>query len=233
MNIAERASKSIGARAAQMLGVGVTSVAARVGGHDVFAWFTDLDALAGRASALVQLLVSSERDRCAVFRYPSARDRFAGGRAAVRAVLAAALDAQPAELSLALGTHGKPHLVQHTLQFSVAHSGSMHAVAIAWGVDVGIDVERRRELRDLDRLVARSLTPGERSLARALEADGVDRTDAFLRAWTVKESRLKALGLPIGAGLSRDHPLASALPWSAVPVEADGYFAAVAVSPRS
>ena len=233
MNVVEQAPEAIGDLAAQLLGVRISSRRALVGGHDVFAWFTDLDALATRAPTLRELLIPSERDRCAAFRDPRAGDRFAGGRAALRALLAAALDASPRGVTLALGTHGKPHLVEDVLQFSVAHSGNMYAVAITRGADVGIDVERRRSLSDLDRLVARSLTPGERALVRAMEADGIDRTDAFLRAWTVKESRLKALGLPIGAGLSREHPLASALPWSPVPIEADGYFAAVAVSPRS
>ena len=160
--------------------------------------------------------------------------RFRGSRAALRALLGAELDREPASLQLLRGLHGKPALASeeaHNLSFNVAHSADVVAIAVAHEGLVGVDVERRREVRALERLATRALTPEERALHREWMAQGANALDAFLRAWTVKEARLKALGLPIGAGLSRDHPEARGLPWQPVEIpDGDDYFGAVAFS---
>jgi 4'-phosphopantetheinyl transferase len=221
--------------AARILGVEVHAQRLRVGGCDVKLWTASLAELRGRASLLAALLSDAERARVSAMREAVAAERFAGGRAMLRTLLAAALSADPRALRLTFGAYGKPALddVAHggALRFNLAHSGEVVAVAICADADVGVDLERRRALRDLPRLVERALTPAERALYESWATDGAAPDEAFLRAWTVKEARLKSLGLSVGAALTRDHPVASALPWAAASVpQGPDYFAAVAVS---
>lgn len=207
----------------------------QVGDHRVTLVAAPLDRLASRLQSLAPLLAEDERDRAGSMRVLAAAARWAAGRAVLRAVLGAAMGRAPAELRLASGDHGKPELAdarsRATPGFNVAHAGDLVVVALTDRIRVGVDVERARPLPHLDRLVLRGLTPGERELFAGWCAEGLDREAAFLRAWTVKEARIKALGLPIGAALSRDDARVSALPWAFAPVADDaGYVCAVAVA---
>ncbi|HYD53816.1 MAG TPA: 4'-phosphopantetheinyl transferase superfamily protein [Gemmatimonadaceae bacterium] len=234
MTTAERGADAVGADAARALGVELRARQVALDGHEVRVWTAALDRLAEAAAVLSRFLSDDERAQVASMRVPRTAERFCGGRAALRVLLGAELSCEPASLRFVVGPHGKPALepaAGHGLAFNVAHSAGVVAIAVSRAGDVGIDVERRREVRALDRLVVRALTPDERALFERWIAEGASSLDAFLRAWTVKEARLKALGLPIGAGLSRDHALSRQLPWCpfALP-EGEDYFGAVALS---
>jgi phosphopantetheinyl transferase len=223
-----------GRTASSLLGVELRLQRLTFGACEVRLWTASLDALADDATRHERLLAGEEREQAAAMRVAHIAARFRGGRAALRALLGAELDREPASLRLVTGLHGKPalhHEHEVELSFNVAHSSGVVAVALTREGMVGVDVERRREVRALERLAERALTPEERTLHREWIARGASPLDAFLRAWTVKEARLKALGLPIGAGLSRDHPEARALPWQPVAIpDGDDYFGAVAFS---
>ena len=62
---------------------------------------------------------------------------------------------------------------------------------------VGIDIERRREVKRVAALIARWLSEAEQREVEALHAGGASESDAFLRVWSAKEARLKALGVGI------------------------------------
>lgn len=194
-----------------------------------------LPPLAARASALRALLEPDERARAGGMHVAAASHGYVAGRALLRAALGAALGADPASLALVSGAHGKPHLAGAAapLGFNVAHSGGLAVVALSSSPHVGVDVESERALPHLDRLVERGLTPGERALYRGWCEEGIARESAFLRAWTVKEARIKALGLSIGAALSRDRDDVAALPWTFAELDDPRYVCAVAVAPRS
>jgi 4'-phosphopantetheinyl transferase len=229
------AADALSHAAARALGVEVHAQRLQVGGCVVQLWTASLAALGGRAQALAAHLSDAERARAGAMREAVAAERFAGGRAMLRTLLAAALSTESHTLRLTFGANGKPALddAEHVgaPRFNLAPSGEIVAVALCADADVGVDLERRRALRDLPRLVQRALTPAERALYDAWATDGTAPDEAFLRAWTVKEARLKALGLSVSAALSRDHPTASTLPWTAAAIpEGTDYFAAVAVS---
>lgn len=222
--------------AERTLGVPLQRQEVVLAGVPVAVWTASLDHLGTRAASLQPYLAPEERTRASEMRVETAARRFVGGRATLRVLLGASLDEEPSALRFVTGPHGKPALEQRSpgaeLSFNVAHSGDLVAVAIARCPAVGVDLERRRRIGDLERLIVRALTPGERALFERWMAEGATALDAFLRAWTVKEARLKALGLPIGAGLSREHPEACALPWAPLEMlERADYFATVAVGP--
>ena len=150
-----------------------------------------------------------------------------GGRPAAREALGRILaDAlgEPEPPSLEADENGKPRLAVDPgrLTFNLSHSGELALVALApGGIDVGVDVERIKERRQLARLAARWL-PEADALAVAGAAPA-EQADVFYPAWTRHEARVKCTG----AGLAGEPPGPEV---SAVQVEIDaGYAAALAL----
>ena len=149
------------------------------------------------------LLDHAERERWAAYRRDADRDRFLVGCGLAKTVIAACTGQRPAEVNFDRTCrqcgkpHGKPVVHGGDLEFSVAHSGDLVAVAVATA-PVGVDVEqleeRPRELGggDPDTLARLVLADEERAALAAVHPSG--RARAFLVAWTRKEAVTKAKG---------------------------------------
>ena len=157
--------------------------------------------------ALASALPATDRERAARFSRDDARARHLAGRYAVRTALGDLLGAPPTELRFVRrchrcgGTgHGKPALSwprDERVDFNLAHSGALVAVAAVRGGRVGIDVERLRPGLDVLGVARFALSAEEIAELEAL-ADPDERRAAFFRCWTRKEAYLKARadGLP-------------------------------------
>jgi 4'-phosphopantetheinyl transferase len=149
------------------------------------------------------LLDHAEQERWAAYRHDADRERFLVGCGLAKTVIAACTGQRPAEVSFDRTCrrcgqpHGKPVVRRGDLEFSVAHSGDLVAVAVATA-PVGVDVEqlegRPHELGggDPDALARMVLADEERAALAAVPPSG--RARAFLVAWTRKEAVTKATG---------------------------------------
>jgi 4'-phosphopantetheinyl transferase len=153
-------------------------------------WTVDLDRL-DRVHA--RLLGEEERARAAKYSRERDRDRFVAGRAAVRLVLSERVGAPPDSLAIVAGERGKPALPGGP-PFSVARSEGLGLFAVGTDREVGVDVERLREISEPGGIAARLFSERERAAWRAA---GGDPSRNFLRIWTRKEAVLKALGLGV------------------------------------
>lgn len=147
----------------------------------------------------------------------------AGGReearGALREILGGYLGQEP---EVVVSEDGKPRLIDPApLHFNLSHSSELALVAVATGIEVGIDVERIRPRRDLVRLAARWLPEADAAAVAAAADD--EREAVFYAAWTRHEARTKCTGV----GLSGPPPAAGVVA-SALEIDA-GYAAAVAV----
>jgi 4'-phosphopantetheinyl transferase len=150
-------------------------------------------------------------------------DRAASGRA-LRRLLGRYLDADPHEIELRAGKHGKPRLADPAagLRFNLSHSGGIALIAVAFGVEVGVDVERIRPRRNLLRLAERALDPAAAAAVRAASPER--RLAAFHAAWTRREAIAKCRGVGLWAPLPTT-------PVSLSPLDAGpGFAAALAVA---
>ena len=137
--------------------------------------------------ARLELLLSpAERERAARL---AAAPRWIVARAALRIVLGQQLGIAPAEVEFAAGPHGKPEVPGARLRFNLSHSGDRALVAVADGIEVGVDVERTSRR---SRAIARTLTDGERAALHGGEHL------ALLRIWCRKEALAKAIGGGLG-----------------------------------
>ena len=113
----------------------------------------------------------------------------------------AGCSAEAVAAALRVGRNGKPFLAAvgggngRDIRFNLSHSGGAAVVAVAWGVEVGVDVEALRSV-SRGREIARRFF-SSRELA-GLDAVSVGERDAaFLRLWTRYEASVKAHGFGV------------------------------------
>jgi 4'-phosphopantetheinyl transferase len=166
-------------------------------------WRVSLSPSPETLPALESYLQPPELDRSRQFRFSRDRLRYLISRGALREILSRYLGGHPSRLTFGYGPSGKPFLASPPggceIRFNLAHCEDLALVAVAAGRRVGVDVERIREIAELDDIMERHFTGSERSFVRA--ARGEDRTRSFLAVWTRREAIAKALGLDLQTAL--------------------------------
>lgn len=192
------------------VGVALGTVTCGVDTADVwYAWVGATMRDMGDLSARV--LSALERERLSMYRNDSAAARYVVTRSLVRSVLSHRMDVPPGDVPIGQTDFGKP-VVAGTLHFNVSHSGDLVLMALSADRAVGIDVERRRAVERSPALVARWLTGAEQRDVAQRIAGGADPSDAFLRVWSLKEARLKALGVGIANATHADVDAVAVVP---------------------
>ena len=186
-------------------------------------------------------LTAKELNVASRFRRHGDRAGYVLAHGLLRRLLAAFCAVPAQELRFRTGPFGKPLLESGALSFSISHCGSTAIVAISSPeMTVGIDIERVREIDDMETIVRRYFSPLEYAAWCAQPHSA--RQQAFFRLWTRKEAVLKATGEGLQRSLSSftvscDMPpelLAPAPPaWSLHDLaEPAGYVGAVAAAPQ-
>ena len=126
----------------------------------------------------------------------TAVDRCGSTTSAVRRVLATHLGCCPDSVHVVTGLFGKPELARPAsapaVEFNASRSGERCLVAVSHTGRIGVDIEHRRPIGDIDRLANMYFTPSEAATVRDLR--GAQKLDAFFACWTSKEAYTKALG---------------------------------------
>lgn len=145
---------------------------------------------------LAAYLSAEERDRRDRLVRPEDRRRFELYHGAVRRILAAYLDADPAALAFERGSAGKPALAAphacSELAFNLSHSGHLMALACGRRSRIGVDVEVPAARTDVAGVAARFFHPREHVLLASLP--DAPRRELFHHWWTAKEAFLKTWG---------------------------------------
>jgi 4'-phosphopantetheinyl transferase len=197
-----------------------------------FAWVGDHAGDVDRFSR--DCLSAEERERLVIYRTRELAERYVVTRSLVRIVLSDRLGVSARDLRVNRTDTGKPVVAgDGGLHFNVSHSGDLILLALSERRAVGVDVERRREVQRVQSLRSRWLSEPERDQMDRLIRAGASASDAFLRVWSLKEAKLKALGVGIsGAGdvaleTIEAQPL-DALLGILVPPRSEGYVGALA-----
>ncbi len=182
---------------------------------EVRVWIVELDAGlppdgdvdATEPGPELAILSDDERARAARFVRARERRRFARCRAALREILGGLLGEPADSLRFRAFARGKPELdrgpgVIAPLRFNVSHSDSLALIAVGWGREIGVDLERLRPISEAERIVASFFTASEQATFAAIDPEAREVT--FLRGWTRKEAVLKGFGAGI-SGLSAKH----------------------------
>jgi phosphopantetheinyl transferase len=186
-------------------------------------WWANLDEC--DPGAFEPRLSADELERAGKLRFARDRSRFIVAHGLLRTLLGERIGMEAERIEFAYGDHGKPRLAAETdLRFNLSHSGSLMALAVCEGREMGIDIEAiRQEL--FAEGVARRYLPLE--AAREIERrSGDERSEEFFRAWVRQEAYAKGLG----AGLELIGRSPAADGWAVVDLDlVDGYAAALAI----
>jgi 4'-phosphopantetheinyl transferase len=149
------------------------------------------------------LMSEEERERDRKFLVDGARRLHVLARALQRTVLASCMPGiAPDELRFTRGVSGRPSLAPpfdaSGVEFNLAHTRGLVALAVARGMRLGVDVEWLQKKVPLA-AARRYFSSAEVQALDALPEEA--RPRHFLRLWTLKESYLKAIGTGIAGGL--------------------------------
>jgi 4'-phosphopantetheinyl transferase len=151
---------------------------------------------------MAKTLSVAETARAARFGRSYLRDRYVAGRATLRLLLAAELGLAPAEVPIARGTRGRPHVPNAPrLDFNVSHTRGVALIGIAHGPRIGVDIEHADRVVNVEGVARKFMSAREQDALASLAPD--DRRRALLRLWTCKEAMSKATGDALAAPFRR------------------------------
>jgi 4'-phosphopantetheinyl transferase len=108
----------------------------------------------------------------------------------------------PGELHFHLGPHGKPALAtdsaERSLSFNLSHSGDIAVFAFGWNRNIGVDVEKFRQIEH-EEVARRYFSAQEIRSLTSLPPE--NRPAGFFSCWTRKEAYVKAVGGGLGIPL--------------------------------
>jgi 4'-phosphopantetheinyl transferase len=164
---------------------------------EVHVWRFALDLEEELLLRLRETLSEEEQRRADRFHFEKDRRHFLAGRGGLRHLLGVYLECRPHEVRFAYGNSGKPRLMHENsiadLRFNLTHSHGLALLAVTRGREVGVDVERVRDMeRDGELLAERFFSESETASLRSLPAR--HRLEAFFHCWTRKEAYIKAKG---------------------------------------
>ena len=132
-----------------------------------------------------------------------------------RTFLGTYLELRPEEIRFQLGPYGKPSVVAEQnpegLSFNMSESQGHALYGITRERAVGVDIERIRDVNNMERIITDTFTPAEQAAFRGLSMD--EKRGMFFACWTRKEAFVKAVGLGLSLPLSSfDAPLGGETP---------------------
>lgn len=165
-------------------------------------WESRLDISDEGVAKLFDILSRGEQARSKGFMYSRGYRQYVISRARMREVLSLYTGVEPAEIQFTVVGDGKPALFDQTSQkifFNNTHSGGLGLIAVTSGREVGIDMERVRDIERALQISKRFFTPDEHAGLEALPAE--EMILAFLAIWCRREAGTKARGASVWRGL--------------------------------
>ena len=167
----------------------------------VHVWKSSLDIADSDVAALFEILSTSEQARSKGFIDSRGYRQYVISRGRMRQVLSLYTGIAPPEIRFTVVGDGKPALYQtpRKIFFNNTHSGALGLIAVTAAREVGIDMERVRQIERALQLSKRFFTAEEHAELEALPAD--EMINAFLGIWCRREAATKARGASVWRGL--------------------------------
>lgn len=157
-------------------------------------WCADLKQPDHVVAALERHLSPDEVERADRFRFPRHRRRHVVSRGVLRRLLAAYTGLSPDELRFGYGEKGKPFLIDLEAPpiFNLSHSDELVLIGVTENEELGVDVERLRDMPDALSISEHFFSAEERVDLRSVPETQI--SSAFFNCWTRKEAYIKAVG---------------------------------------
>jgi 4'-phosphopantetheinyl transferase len=168
-------------------------------------WAAVSNEFVDQAPKLGALLSPAEQATAERFRLVEDRNRYVIRHGLLRLILGRYLEQRPSAIEFQHGAYGKPGLRMDGagphIFFNTSHSAEIAICAITSACPIGVDVERMREIPEIEGIARQFFVPNETRTLMALPAES--RMQAFYNCWTRKEAFLKATGEGIAESLAK------------------------------
>ncbi len=168
-------------------------------------WHVHLKASSEEINNLKTLISTEEKQRAERFAFDHLQRRYIITRGRLRQILGQYLNLNPQQISFKYSDKGKPFIPQQNnpdnLQFNLSHSEDKAIYGIRFQGWIGVDIEKIREIKEIDNLTKRFFCSEEFRFIQGLK--GQDKQKAFFQIWTAKEAYLKGIGVGISGGLTQ------------------------------
>jgi 4'-phosphopantetheinyl transferase len=161
--------------------------------NQVHVWQVNLKTLPANATKLTGTLSSEELERAGKFKFQQDREHFILFHSQLRLILSKYYDCQPGEFIFRYNSCKKPLISNpefEGLKFNMSHSEDLMLVGLCKHKEIGIDVEKVREVDELDNIANENFSAQEIKYL----TDSSDKTNTFFKIWTRKEAFIKAIG---------------------------------------
>jgi 4'-phosphopantetheinyl transferase len=159
-------------------------------------WRASLDLPSRDVRRLEEKLSVDERIKAERFRFDWDKNRYIVSFGILKQILSLYIGVDPASVRISYGTRGKPRLKdaygEDNIHFNLSHSEGLAIYIFARDHEVGVDIERIRDIPEMDNIVDDFFSPREKISFKALSRS--KKRKAFFRLWTRKEAYIKAIG---------------------------------------
>lgn len=159
---------------------------------EIHLWTASLVPSAEKIEELRSFLSPHEKKRASYFKFESRQHAYIVTQAVLRLLISVYLDIEVKDVLMHPSKKGKPFLMNEpSLFFNVSNSHEICVYAFSRDAEVGIDIEKIRELPDIDELIEQNMCAREKAY---FLKDPEHKLSLFFQFWTFKESYLKAIG---------------------------------------
>lgn len=160
---------------------------------DIQIWSISLDSNEKFRDACLNALGEKGRERINYFKFKQVQESYIISQGGLRLLLSHYLNIPADKIQIGKLSKGKPYSIDNPkLRFNMSNSGRRVVYAFSMDEEIGIDLERLRELSDLDELIEKNYNSYERDYINKLPEQ---RSYRFFKFWTIKEAYLKAIGV--------------------------------------
>lgn len=159
---------------------------------EVHIWYFWLDQWRTKTKELKSLLSPEEIIRGERYVIPDRENDFIINKGLERLLLSQYLNKRPEEIIFSTSETGKPFILDTELQYNISHSKDLLLCAISADAHLGVDIQHIYEIKPLDRIIKKVLSPTEIQLIEAIPSS--EYLDHFFTIWAAKEALLKASG---------------------------------------
>ena len=163
-----------------------------LGPGEVHIWTVSINALKEKLGSLRSLLTAEEEAKVSFYKFEHTQNSYIVTKSVLRILLSLYMGVKLKEVKIGVHKKGKPFLMDEVpIFFNISNSDDLCVFAFSGDGEVGIDIERIRQMPDIELLIQKNLTKRERDYVLK---DPPEKLARFFRFWTFKESYLKAIG---------------------------------------
>lgn len=162
--------------------------------NSVHIWKTNINPLPYPGDTVIQQLSENEQRKAYSHYFKKDTQSYVIRKMNLRKILSYYLNVEPLEVKFTTNPFGKPLLahVHDNLEFTTSCSENLVLYAISKGRKIGIDVEKTREIQEINQIAERYFSKQEKKLLNNVQKNR--KIEAFYSIWTRKEAYLKAMG---------------------------------------